>query len=503
MTSRGRRSLGRDLLLPTTVLAGVATLALAWVTLDWALQAHRLGTEVRLVRAANALIYELSQLTSDAQRAVVYNQVQPGPEARAAVDAAEAQSRGAMDRIAALALPARGQELWRDLVAARELRLALQRALLDAVGAPGPERRAALTLWDLASERETALLADFGVYDVKRLDRFVGAAEARRARALAGLAATLLAAAVAVSLVSIRVRRRVVRPLLAMSATAERIALEKVALPVEGEERADEIGVLARALNQMTADLVLASQRLASALAMRDEFLSIASHELKTPLTSLKLQLDGAARRLETSGDDLPAWMAAGQRQVRRLEALIGQLLDVSRIRAGRIDLDLEETDLAEVARAAADRFTPEIDRARNALRLELAPGVTGRWDPGRLDQVVTNLLSNAVKYAPGTSVLVRVRGDGASALLEVEDGGSGVPAELRSRVFEPFERGATARALGGLGLGLFIVRQIVEAHGGAVRLEAATGGGARFVVALPRAEAAATTAKVEETVQG
>jgi signal transduction histidine kinase len=273
-----------------------------------------------------------------------------------------------------------------------------------------------------------------------------------------------------------------------MSATAERIAREKVALPVEGAGRPDEIGVLARALNQMTADLVLASRRLADALAMRDEFLSIASHELKTPLTPLKLHLDGAARRLEASAEAAPPWMESARRQVRRLETLIEQLLDMSRIRAGRLALDVERTDLATVARTASDPFLPELERAGNALRLDLASGVVGRWDAGRLEQVVTNLLSNAVKYAPGTPVSVSVRVEGAFGVIEVQDGGPGVPPELRGRVFEPFERGATARALGGLGLGLFIVRQIVDAHGGEVRVEDGPGGGARFLVLLPRA---------------
>jgi signal transduction histidine kinase len=486
VTHSVRRSLGRELLLPMIGLATVAALAFAWMTIDWALEARRLGAEVRLVRAANALLYELEQLSRDAQRAVLYHQTHPGPASRAAVEGAEAQANRAADRVAALALPARGRRLWREFIAGRRQRLALQGDLLDAAASAATMERAAFARWDLASERETALLADFGVYDVKRLDWIVREAEARRAGALAALAATLLAAAAALSVVALRIRRRVVRPLLAMSATAERIALEKVALPVEGAGRQDEIGLLARALNQMTADLVLASQRLAEALALRDEFLSIASHELKTPLTSLKLQLEGASRRLEAAGTPLPPWMGAAQRQVRRLEALIEQLLDMSRIRAGRLSLDLESTDLSEVARTAAGRLAHELERAGNVLQLELAPGVSGRWDPGRLDQIVTNLVSNAVKYAPGTPVSLRVRAEGERGILEVEDGGSGVPEELRARVFDPFERGATARALGGLGLGLFIVRQIVEAHGGEVRVENTPAGGARFVVVLP-----------------
>jgi len=164
----------------------------------------------------------------------------------------------------------------------------------------------------------------------------------------------------------------------------------------------------------------------------------------------------------------------------------------VSRIRAGRLELEPAEADLGQIAAGAAERLSHELERAGCALRLELEPGVRGRWDASRVDQVVTNLLSNAAKYAPGAPVAVRVRRDGGSAVLEVEDAGADIAPEARERVFAAYERGASARSIGGVGLGLFIVRRIVDAHGGRVRVEAGASGGARFVVELPFGDEAA-----------
>jgi signal transduction histidine kinase len=222
------------------------------------------------------------------------------------------------------------------------------------------------------------------------------------------------------------------------------------------------------------------------AVRERDEFLSIASHELKTPLTSLALQsesLRAAARRGDADATIHKADIV--RRNVKRLSALVAAMLDLSRIRAGRLELELEDVDLADVARDVATRFEEEAHRAGCELRVHAPDPVIGRWDRLRVDQVVTNLLSNAVKYGPGHPVEVRVESDGERAVLTVRDRGIGISAEDQARIFEPFQRAVSERHYGGFGLGLWIVRHIVGSLGGDVRVTSAPGEGATFTVVL------------------
>lgn len=225
------------------------------------------------------------------------------------------------------------------------------------------------------------------------------------------------------------------------------------------------------------------------AVRLRDEFLSIASHELRTPLTALHLNIDALARREQAE----PA-LAAAQReslrkcvnQVRRLGDLVNGLLDVSRIRSGRLSLKLERTDLGQVVQEIIERLAEEIDRAGCPLRVEIEGTVVGAWDRLRCEQLVTNLISNALKYARGGGVEVRVRHAGATALLSVRDEGIGIPPAELERIFGRFERAAPGLAYGGLGLGLYITRQIARAHGGEIRAESRPGEGSTFTVELP-----------------
>jgi two-component system, LuxR family, sensor kinase FixL len=221
----------------------------------------------------------------------------------------------------------------------------------------------------------------------------------------------------------------------------------------------------------------------------RDEFLSIASHELRTPVTALQLQLQLLRRSAQRSIDDLPRLLVdkveALDRQTRRISALVNELFDVSRMRLGKLDLRTEDLDLAEVAREAVEHIHEELARSGSLLRVDLSP-VQGRWDRVRIEQVITNLLVNAAKFGEGNPIALEVSPHGDRARIRVTDRGMGIPQEHLSRVFERFERAVPSHHFGGLGLGLYIVRQIAEAHGGQVRVESTPGSGATFTVDLP-----------------
>ncbi|MFL5277832.1 MAG: ATP-binding protein, partial [Myxococcales bacterium] len=220
------------------------------------------------------------------------------------------------------------------------------------------------------------------------------------------------------------------------------------------------------------------------AVRLRDEFLSIAAHELRTPLTALLLQLQS----LEKATTYREGFAAAPLRSARRLAGLVEMLLDVSRIATGRLELAKEEVDLVQLARDAIDRYSDEAKRVGSFISLEGAAVVRGRWDAMRLEQVFANLLGNALKYAAGSKVTIRVAASDGEVKVEVADRGPGIAAEDAARVFGRFERAAPARHYGGLGLGLYIARQVVEAHGGTIEVRETPGGGATFSVILPRA---------------
>ncbi len=227
------------------------------------------------------------------------------------------------------------------------------------------------------------------------------------------------------------------------------------------------------------------------AVRQRDEFLSVASHELKTPLTPLSLKLQGFARAASAPLDAqlsqrLVRDAEVMRRQVKRLSELVNDLLDVSRISTGQLRLELEPVDLAALVREVAARFEPEAERVGCGLTVTTPSLVTGLWDKLRLDQVVSNLLSNALKYGAGTPVCVYVASDATHVRLRVEDQGIGIPPEAMERIFGRFERAVSTRHYGGLGLGLYVTRQIVERLGGRVGVESQPGRGAAFTVELP-----------------
>jgi len=220
----------------------------------------------------------------------------------------------------------------------------------------------------------------------------------------------------------------------------------------------------------------------------RDEFLSIASHELRTPVAALQLQLQilQRARSLETLPRTLDAKLEALERQTRRIGVLVGELLDVSRMRLGRLELVREPVDLSEVARDTVAHVRDEVERSGSRIVLDLAP-TPGQFDRSRIEQVITNLLANAAKFGQGKPVTLHVAPEDERARLRVVDRGIGIPPEDQARVFDRFERAVPSQHFGGLGLGLYIARQIIEAHGGEIRVESVPGAGTTFTVLLPR----------------
>lgn len=231
----------------------------------------------------------------------------------------------------------------------------------------------------------------------------------------------------------------------------------------------------------MAIDNALRYRSAQEAIQARDELLSVASHELRTPLTSMLLRLESVERKYP--GLDVVV------RQSKRLANLVEQLLDLSRIHLGRLELVPEPVDLGDVVRTVAARTEAELGRARCSLVVREAAKAVGTWDRLRLEQVVTNLLSNAIKFAPGTTIDVEVHADRARARLLVRDHGPGIAPQDRERIFQRFERTASHNR-GGMGLGLYITRQIVQAHGGEIHVEETPGGGSTFIVELPRGAA-------------
>jgi len=227
-----------------------------------------------------------------------------------------------------------------------------------------------------------------------------------------------------------------------------------------------------------------------AAVRARDEFFSIASHELKTPLTPLKLQVRLIQKMLEGAQALDREWLRnairVASRQVDRLHHLIEGLLDVSRLDSGRLTLERVHADVASELAEFGRQF---IDQAR-AAGCELTVRCEGPFgleaDVVRLEQVLGNLILNSIRYAPKRPIEVRILGGKPEGLsIEVSDGGPGIAPELRERIFERFERGEMKSA-GGMGLGLFISREIVRAHGGEITVDDAPGGGARFTVRIP-----------------
>ncbi len=265
---------------------------------------------------------------------------------------------------------------------------------------------------------------------------------------------------------------------------------------------ADEIGRLAEAANEMIDRLTESAaerkryveeiERLyheaQQALRARDDFLTIAAHELRTPLTALALTVEANARDAARGAPIPPEKPERARRQIKQLKGLIDELLDVSRIQAGRLEINPRSTSITDLARETAESFRGA--SLRHSIGLELPPaGVWVEGDPIRLEQVVSNLIDNAIKYSPeGGAISVSVQSSNSEAVISVSDQGVGISREDAAGLFQRYYRTPSAgeRQVRGLGLGLYICRDIVEKHGGRIWVQSEPGEGSTFSFALP-----------------
>jgi len=245
---------------------------------------------------------------------------------------------------------------------------------------------------------------------------------------------------------------------------------------------------LARALYK-----IVASERKAQeALQLRDEFLLMISHELRTPLTSLKLRIQTILASIQgndptkISNDEIRMLLKSADQQVSNLSELIDKLLSVSRVSIGKLQFYPENIDLLSLIRKVVKQFELELKASGSSLELDLDGEIIGRWDRLLLEQIIRNLLSNAIVYGGGGPVKISARASGDHMVLTVEDRGIGIAIEDQSRIFERFERAVSNWNFGGLGLGLYLTRQIVEGHSGSIRVESLKGKGSKFIVELP-----------------
>lgn len=226
---------------------------------------------------------------------------------------------------------------------------------------------------------------------------------------------------------------------------------------------------------------------------VREEFISIASHELKTPLTTTLLKLQTALHNVRNvtlanfSVQNLLGMLESAEQQAQRLSKIINNLLNVSLMRTGRLELEFEECDLREITGEVIERFSEKAEKENSPLSFNATEEpVNGVFDRVRIEQVVTNLISNAMKYGGGKPIEIKLTKNSRTAQITVKDYGIGITREQINRIFNLFERGVQGNTYKGLGIGLYITSQIIKAHHGRVMVTSKENHGSEFTVELP-----------------
>ena len=242
----------------------------------------------------------------------------------------------------------------------------------------------------------------------------------------------------------------------------------------------------------LLAQLQLTQVELEHAVRMRDDFMSIVSHEVRTPLNGLILETQLRKMHLARDNaaaftmDKMQAMVERDERQIQSLIRLIEDMLDVSRIRTGKLSIRPGQFDLAQTVAQLLESFSAQISAAQSSVNFTAEQPVVGQWDEFRIEQVISNLLTNALRYGAKKPIDVSVYIESGQAVVDVRDQGIGISEENQQRVFQQFERVSSSHVIAGLGLGLFISEQIVAAHSGTISVQSALGEGALFRVCLP-----------------
>lgn len=238
----------------------------------------------------------------------------------------------------------------------------------------------------------------------------------------------------------------------------------------------------------------------------RDEFLSIASHELKTPLSAMLLQIQTALYNIRNvslanfSVEKLLKMLQSTEQQTKRLSKMINDLLNISLITTDRFDLEKEKIDLSHLTKEVIDRFAERAEREGSPIKLQTEKDVIGNWDKLRIEQAITNLITNAMKYGGNKPITIVVGHANGMGTIKVSDHGIGIPADRQKRIFERFERGVSNHSYKGLGVGLYITQHIVQTHEGKITLQSKPNTGSTFTISLPLAQESKQTTPVSQT---
>jgi PAS domain S-box-containing protein len=225
---------------------------------------------------------------------------------------------------------------------------------------------------------------------------------------------------------------------------------------------------------------------LEDAVRIRDEFLSLASHELRTPLTKILMQLQMIRRQPIDVPEKISKSLNDCETATKELASLMDNLVDVSRLRLGKLQVRRTKTNIVTVLKRVLEKFNHDIRLSGNHVHFRFEKEIIGYWDQGRLEQLFSNLLSNALKFGEGRPIDIFIGEEGENITFKIRDEGLGIPYHLQPKIFERFERAVDPRKISGLGLGLYVCRQIVVAHGGVISLDSSPGRGATFIVTLP-----------------